>query len=198
MYLVGKEYRGTKTKYLCAEVGSTGVLVCISDVKFGMLKSIEDIQNIDADDEDLIIVKDGVIKNKNLYIAHKLGRCYVVWVDTCASHVMYLSFSELQEYENKGYKVINAHIDGSEYIGNTTPIVKYSTRYNRVHTYNDLYKLFLQRLYKVYSEHSQVGYPKRKPEAFNDMLENDMNCMLQIMRNFYSAEYNDWIRLLNI
>lgn len=174
------------------------VLKCISAVKFRQLMDIADIQNAEAADEDLVIVKDGKVKTKNLYISHKLGRQYVIWVDADDTHVLYLSFTELQSYKNKGYRVINAHIEGTEYIGNTTPIIKYSKSLNRVHTYDDLYNMFLLRLYKLYSDYVQTGHSKRKPEPYDKMVKNDMHWMLHIMRTFHTAEYNDWVRLLNI
>lgn len=198
MYLVGKVIRGTETRYICAEAGSTGVLKCISAVKFRQLNDIADIQNVDAVDDDLIIVKDGKAQNKNLYIAYKMDRRYEVWVDNSDAHIMYLTFKELQKYENDGYKVINAHIKNTEYIGNTMPIIKYSKGFNRVNTYNELYNMFLLRLYKLYSDYVKTGRSKRKPATFVDMVENDMHWMLHIMRTFYTAEYNDWIRLLNV
>ena len=197
MYLVGKVIRCTDTRYLCAEVGSTKVLKCISADKFRQLMNIADIQNVDAVDDDLIIVKYGKAQNKNLYISHKLGRQYVVWVDANDSHVLYLTFKELQKYENEGYRVINAHIEGTEYVGNATPIIKYTKGYNRVSTYNDLYNMFLLRLYKLYSDYSQTGHSKRKPEPYDKMVKTDMHWMLHIMRTFHTAEYNDWMRLLN-
>ena len=171
MYLVGKEYIGDKIKRYIAVINRS--IMSLSEEQYIKHRKLKDIRNVDADDSNLLVIRDGRSCNNNVAVLVRDGyyTSFVFATD------VFLVLSQDNGIFSRRIK------DGTYSLINSDDFCVYG--YNR--TFED---------YNKYAYMKYTEYTRKKPKPMESFYDDDWVYVYHIMRTFYTAEYNDWMRWL--
>ena len=171
MYLVGKTYKDNKiTGYALITVDRK--VIILDETQFNNYKFLNDIRNVNACYSDLLVVKDGVATNNNTAIISFHG-----------NHAMVLSII------SDSFCISSMSCDkiDSDNIINKNDFI--------VFDYENSLDSYKEYAYSKYLEYCSKN-SKRSPKPREDFVDEDWTYAFHIMKTFYTADYNDWMRWL--
>ena len=171
MYLVGKTYKDNKiTGYALITVDRK--VIILDETQFNNYKFLNDIRNVDACYSDLLVIKDGVATNNNIAIISFHGNPAMVLSITSDSFcISSMSYDKLDSAN-----IINK----DDFI---------------VFNYENSLDSYKEYAYSKYLEYCSKN-SKRSPKPREDFVDEDWTYVFHIMKTFYTADYNDWMRWL--
>ena len=171
MYLVGKTYKNNKiTGYALITVDRK--VIILDETQFNNYKFLNDIRNVDACYSDLLVIKDGVATNENIaVISIHSNRAMVLSIISGSFCISSMSCDKIDS---------DSIINKDDFI---------------VFNYENSLDSYKEYAYSKYLEYCSKN-SKRSPKPCEDFVDEDWTYAFHIMKTFYTADYNDWMRWL--
>ena len=185
-------------------------LIELSNERMQTLLDIDDLQNAEAIDGNIKVKKQMGYTNffilcydtDNYCIAYRKDKLREdEQPDGIRIETDVVAKEQLFKLDSTNYEIVNAYYKDGVYIGLDMPIPRvtrliHSKDVSLLSDFESIHSAFLQRMYDVYCEYSITGHSPRKPAPYEQLDKSDWHWLRQILKTFYSAEYNDWVRLL--